>query len=66
MGRLALVVAQSGELLVRFLAKHLDPPPGVCFDPRLRTAERDLNLRDRSGQPLDALLDVDPTDPSGS
>ena len=28
--------------------------------------ERDLDLRDRSGQPVDTLFDVDPTDASGS
>ena len=40
--------------------------PGVCFDLALRTGERDLDLRDRSGQPVDTLFDVDPTDASGS
>jgi hypothetical protein len=38
--------------------------PGVCFDGALRTGERDLDLRDRSRQPVDTL--VDPTDASGS
>jgi hypothetical protein len=64
--RVALVRTQDGELLIRFLTKHPDPFPGLCLDLSLCMAERDLDLRERSGQPLDALLDVDQTAASRS
>jgi hypothetical protein len=53
-------------LLFRFLTKHPDPFPGLCMDLSLCMAKRDLDLRERSRQPLDALLDVDQTSASRS
>jgi hypothetical protein len=44
--RLALVATQDDELLIRFLTKHPDPFPGVCFNSSFCMAERDLDLRE--------------------